>query len=483
MTKTFPRPPVVAILGHVDHGKTTLLDFIRKSSITKNESGGITQKIGAYEVSTGIKGYPTEKITFIDTPGHEAFSKLRARGANIADIAVLVVDIKESVKPQTIESIYHIKSAKMKFIVALNKIDLPGTKKEKAIKDLMKHEVITEEKGGNVIVVPISAKTGQGVNDLLEAILFLSNDLKLSYSPKNPLKAYIIETKKDKRGIVASVIIKDGLLTVGDFVYCNETRIKVRAIINDQEKSLNSVLPSTPFELLGFQKLPDVGTILSSTFKEKKKEVLAPAKKMIDLQDLINEKKTKKLNIIIKADSQGSIEAITDSLTKKDNINIILVSVGNINKSDVFLAKASKAIIIGFSVGLNLQVKDLAKQENIVIKNYKIIYELLDELHEVANLIKEKEKKQKNIKGIAKILATFIIDNQTVYGTKATKGKVNLGDTGEIYRENKLIGTTKLSSLRIRAKSVNEIKKDQEAGMVFEPRLDIKIGDVVKFIL
>ncbi len=481
-----PRPPIVTILGHVDHGKTTLLDYIRKSRIAEKEYGGITQKIGAYEIKTGIKGYKIDKITFIDTPGHEAFTKLRARGANVADIAILLIDAKDSLMPQTIESIYHIKSAKIPFIVALNKIDLPEANPEKVKNDLMKYEVLVEGKGGKVPVVEISAKTGKGVNDLLEMILLISADLGLTFDDQNSPLGYIIETKKDKRGIVATVVLKDGHLKIGDIVYCQDKKAKIRSMINDLGQALEKVYPSTPFELLGFEEMPTVGDKITNKpqilKKEEKNNYLSERK--IDFESLLGKPKDeKKLNLIIKADSQGSLEAIDFALKDNKNIEIVLKSVGEITKSDIFLAKTTKAIIIGFSVGLTTEVKELAQQEKIIIKTYNIIYELIEELKEVALMLKEKEEKEKNLKGEAKILATFIIEGEKVYGVKIIKGKISLGDNIEVYRNNKFIGKTKLVSLKIRAKKVNEVKKDQEAGMIFSPTLDISVGDVVKSIL
>ncbi len=479
------RPPIIAILGHVDHGKTTLLDFIRRSRLAKAEFGGITQRIGAYEIDTKIKGYKTSTITFIDTPGHEAFSLLRARGANVADIAILIIDAKDSVMPQTIESIFHIKSAKIPFIVVINKIDLPEANPDKVKNDLMKYDVLVEGKGGNVPTVSVSAKSGQGVPELLETILLLSAEIDLKFSPDNPTKAYIIETKKDKRGIAVSAIIKDGRIKVGDTIYSEDKKAKVRSLINDLGQSLREVLPSTPFEILGFSEIPQVGSLITSQPGAAKKEVETTmvAAKKFDLQQILAPaEEQKKLSLIIKADSQGSLEAINNSLTKKENVEIILEAVGDINKSDVFLAKVSKAIIVGFAVIANSDVVNLAKQEKVIIKTYNIIYELLDELGEVSELLKEKEEKEKSYKGEGKILATFIIERERVYGIKVTKGKINLNDEIEVYRQTNLIGKTKLISLKIRAKVVNEVKKDQEAGVLFSPPLDINVGDVVKSI-
>ena len=484
------RPPIVAILGHVDHGKTTLLDFIRKSNITDREFGGITQKIGAYEITTEFKDYKTNKITFIDTPGHEAFTKLRARGANVADIALLLIDGKDSVMPQTAESISHIKAANIPYIVVINKIDLPETNPEKVKNDLLKYEVLTEGKGGNVPVALISAKTGKGISELIETILFIASDLKLTFDEKNPVQAYIIETKKDRRGIIASVIIKDGTIKIADTVYVNDQKIKVKSLVNDLGKSVSQVLPSNPFELLGFNDMPEVGGMIKtqSSISNNDQTIVNDqqpnVQKVLTLEDVLKVPIIeKKLPAIIKADSQGSVEAIKNSLKDNTNLNIVLLAVGEINKSDIFLAKATKSIIIGFTVKTSHEAESLAKQEKVIIKSYQIIYELLDELNEVANLIKEKEEKEKNLKGEAQVLANFIIEGEKIFGVNVTKGKINLGDTIEVFRKNKPIGKTKLVSLKIRAKTVNEVKKGQEAGMIFGPPLDFLVGDVIKSIL
>lgn len=480
------RPPIVVILGHVDHGKTTLLDYIRKSRIANKEHGGITQRIGAYEIETNIKGYETNKITFIDTPGHEAFSKLRARGANIADIAILVIDAKDSVKPQTIECISHIKSSNIPFIVALNKIDLPDINLEKVKNDLLKHEVATEDKGGKVPVLTISAKTGKGINDLLESILLVSSDLKLKYDINALSESYIIETKKDKGGIAVSMVIKNGKLAIGDIIYTKENKAKIRSMINDVGKQLKQVIPSTPFEMLGFNELPAVGSKITNKqeiLKEKEEDKYEERK--INMDELLgqDQKKEKKLSLIIKANSLGSLDAIISSLKSNPNIEIILGAVGNINKSDVFLAKTTKSIIIGFASNYSFEIGELAKQEKIIIKSYNIIYELLEELNEVAKVIKEKEQSEKSLKGEAKILASFVIEGEKIYGIKVIKGKINLNDELQIYRQNNLLGKTKLISLKQRAKSVKEVKKDQEAGILTNPQLDFRVGDVVKCIL
>jgi len=484
-----PRSPVVAILGHVDHGKTTLLDYIRSSRIAAKEQGGITQKIGGYTAKTDIKGYPINEITFIDTPGHEAFSQLRARGATVADIVLLIIDAKDSLMPQTIESISHIKQADVPCIIVLNKMDLPEAKPEKVKNDLLRHGIMVEGKGGSIPVAPISAKTGKGVSDLLETILFLATDKQLSYDPQSELEAYVIETKKDRGGISVSIIVKNGTLHVGDMIFAGGVKTKVRSIMDDMRVSLKEVTASQACEVLGFETAPLVGSKITAHPQiETTEGTAAPAvalKKGFTAEDFfaVPQKEQKKLSILIKTDSQGSLEALQAILSQNPNIEIILSGVGDIHKSDIYLAKASKAIVIGFNTHVDQETKDIAKQEKVIIKSYTIIYELLEELEEVALLLQEKELSEKNLKGEAKILATFEIEGEKVFGTKLNKGKFELGDMLEIHRNNTIIGKSKLVSLKMRAKRVEEVKKEQECGMILSPALDIRVGDVVKCIL
>ncbi len=481
------RPPVVVVLGHVDHGKTTLLDYIRKTHIAEKEYGYITQSIGAWEIDTKLSDYPTSKITFIDTPGHEAFSMLRARGAAVADLAILVVDAKESVKPQTVESIHHIKQSKIPFIVALNKIDLPDANIKKTMIDLQKHGIITEQLGGEVVAVSISAKTGAGVKDLLEAILLLASDLGFSWQ-EGKLEAYVIETKKDRRGIVASVILKNGKMKIGEFVYVGSQKIKVRGMFNDLGKPIKEAIPSQPVEILGFEEMPEVGSLVS--FEPAKKQEEERVEKSIssqqtapfDIEAMFGEKdKTKRLKVIVRTDTQGSLDAIVGKLSKNERFEVVLSGIGPITKADVFLAKTSKAIVIGFNVEPTEDAQSVAQDLKVPIRTYKLIYELLEEIEEVADLLERKEEEQK-IKGEVKILATFIIQGNRVFGGRVVKGKIELADEGVVYRGERELGSVKLVSLRIRAKPVKEVKAGQECGMMFEPELDLKEGDVVKFI-
>lgn len=474
------RPPVVVILGHVDHGKTTLLDYVKKTNRAAKEVGGITQSIGGFEAVVPVKGYATNKITFIDTPGHEAFTKLRARGADVADCALLIIDAVDSVMPQTKESIFHIKNAKIPYIVVVNKTDLPGASIDKVKKDLLKEEVLVEGLGGDVPVMPISAKKGEGVAELLEAILVLTSLHEQTFSPEAEMKAYIIESRVEKGGIAASAIIKDGTLKVGDTVFAGELSAKVRALFTDDGKSVSQVMPSTPFVLYGFSALPEVGIEIGKNKSLVSKKSQEPETQEKDMRQMLVDQKKKTLKVIIKADSQGSLDAVLASLLKNESIEIMLSGVGEIAKSDIFLAKVSKAIVIGFGVQAPKAVSELAEQEKVIIKTYSLIYQLLEELTEVSHIMMEKEIKEKYIKGEAKVMASFIIEKEKIAGIKITKGKVNIKDQIELFRGDRLVGKAEVVSLKHRAKDMNELKKDMEGGILFYPVLDFNIGDVIK---
>lgn len=477
------RPPVVVVLGHVDHGKTTLLDYLRKTKQTENEAGGITQSIGAYEVEVPTSGYDIGKITFIDTPGHEAFSRLRLSGASVADIAVLIVDAVDSVMPQTIESISHIKNAKIPFIVAINKIDLERANVDKVKRDLGKHDVLVEGSGGEVPVVSISAREGTGVNQLLETLLFLAQLSQFKYDTDNPPQAYIIESKKDRSGILVSAVLKDGILKTGTVVYTSTTSTKIKALLDEYGEKLALIEPSTPCQIMGFDDLPEPGTLLTTLEQVLESEKLEEPKKTLPLTAidfLRDEDDRKKLKVIIKTDTQGSLDAIVQTLSKNENVEIVLASIGTISKSDVFLAKVTKAIVVGFVLTPDKNVIDIAKQEKVVMKTYSIIYEMFDELNEVSRLIEEREREEKQPKSEAKILANFIIEKERIAGVKVTTGRINLGDEIEIFRGEKLIGKAKIASLKTRARNMDEVKKGSEAGIIFYPQLDFNIGDVVK---
>lgn len=482
--KLMYRAPVVVILGHVDHGKTTLLDYIKKTNRTEKEVGGITQSIGAFSVEVPTSEYASNKITFIDTPGHEAFSKLRVRGAEVADCAILIVDATDSVMPQTKESLFHIKSAAISYIVAANKIDMPGANVEKVKQDLVREGVLFEGMGGDVPLLQISAKVGTGIKELLEMILFIASLKELTYSTENPLKAVIIESKKDKAGMVISAIIKDGVLKVGDEIYAGSQKAKVRALIDDEGKSLREVVPSTPFTLLGFKDLPEVGVELTQEpVVSEQKEIKANPNTMTTAglpTDFFAKVEKEKLKLIVKTDTQGSLDAVLSSLAKNDMIEVVLAGLGEISKSDVFLARVSDAIIIGFSTTPSKSILEFASQEKIIIKTYSLIYELLDELTEVSELMAEKELAEKQAKGEAKIMATFIIEKEKIAGIQITKGKINVKDEIQLYRNDKLMGKAKITSLRTRARDVDELKKGMEGGVLFYPLLDFSVGDMIK---
>lgn len=475
------RSPVVVVLGHVDHGKTTLLDFIRKSNVALKEEGAITQKIGAYVAKTVIKGYPVSEITFIDTPGHEAFSKIRSRGATVADIAILLIDGVESVKPQTIESIAILKQSKIPFVVALNKMDLPNFSPEKVKKDLLRYEIMVEGFGGSTPVIPISAKTGSGVQDLLEAILFISAERKLVGDKSGELEVYVIEVNITKAGIAVSAIIKNGSLTIGDMVFSNNEQAKIKSLVNDAGERIQTVIPSMPFTLLGFTKAPQVGDRLKTTFFEGKKEEIVQKSNIATLENLLDAPdEKKKLLVIVKADNQGSLEAISDMLSTHESIIIEQSGIGEVSRSDVFRAKVTGAIIFNFNQPIGKDVVQIAKDEKILIRTYSLIYKLFEELEDVLEFMKEKDEKLSRFKGQAKIVANFLIDSQPIAGISVLTGKIAVDMELEIYHGETLIGTTRVQSLQQKTKTVKEIKKNEEGGLAILPQLDFKVGDMIK---
>ncbi len=474
------RSPVVVVLGHVDHGKTTLLDYIRKSRLADKEAGKITQSIGGYEAQVPIKGYHTESITFIDTPGHEAFTKLRSRGADVADIAILIVDATASVKPQTIESISHIKQAKLPYIVAINKVDAKTANVDRVKADLAKHEVMTEGYGGDVPAVPISALKGDGVKDLLEAILIISAENEFTYSESADLEAYIVETHQKKAGITASCIIKNGVLNIGDMVFAGDKEAKIRALITDTGERVKKVQPSMPFVLLGFKDIPDVGLRLTTKVGEAHESEIFKKKQADPFSEFFQDEHEEKLKIVLKADSQGSLEALIPNLQKNENLDIILSSVGEIAESDIFLAKVSGAIVIGFAVNISKPVETVAQTEKVVVKSYSIIYKLLEELEQVSELLKEKEERSRTFKGEAKVKAIFNIEGSKIAGVKVSKGRFDLHDRAELYRNNELKDEALVTNIKQRAHTVETLKKGEEGGLLLDPELDVKQGDVIK---
>lgn len=489
------RPPVVTIMGHVDHGKTSLLDVIRKTHVTLTEAGGITQHIGAYTVD--IKG---SKITFLDTPGHEAFTSMRARGAMATDIAVLVVAADDGVMPQTIEAINHAKAAKVPIIVAINKIDKNNANPDKVKQELTEYGLVAEDWGGDTICVPVSAKTKVGIDNLLEMILLVSEMGELKANPDRLAKGIVIESKLDKgRGPVATILVKNGTLNVGDPVIAGVACGKVRAMFDDKGKKIKKAGPSIPVEVIGFDQIPDAGDILYALKDEKsarqivenriaenRSKMVTEAQKVSleGLFDQIQQGKVKDLNIIVKADVQGSVEAVTQSLQRLTNekikVNVIHGGVGAISESDVILATASNAIIIGFNVRPNSNALALAEKENVDIKTYRIIYEAIDDVEAAINGMLEPEYKEV-VQGRAEVRATFKVSSVgTIAGCYVTEGKINRNNDVRIIRNGIVINEGKLGSLKRFKDDVKEVAAGYECGLSLEKFNDIKEGDIVE---
>lgn len=463
------RPPIVTILGHVDHGKTSLLDAIRLTNVASKEQGGITQHIGAYQID--FKG---KKITFIDTPGHAAFVKMRARGASVTDIVVLVIASNEGVMPQTVESINHIKFAKVPFLIALTKIDLPDSNPEKIKKQLVKEGVLVEGYGGDTVVVEVSAKTKQGLDNLLEMILLLSEMSELKGDENKPLEAVVIESKIDKgKGPLASVIVKNGSLKQGEEITAGEIKGKVRAMFNDKGQLIKIATPGMPVEIMGFQKVPEVGTRVSLGSQPLIASVEETPEEGEQVQ-LGNDKEEKRVKIILKADTKGSLEAINNSLP--EGIEILNSSVGGISDSDVLLAKSSQAIIIGFNVNADKEVTKLSEVEKVNIKTYRIIYELLDELKEVLEALNAPEPEEKAL-GTASVIAVFKSDNGNIAGCKVTSGRLVRGDRVRLDRNKAPLAFTKIKSIKHFKDDVDKATVGMECGIFFDPKLDFEAGD------
>lgn len=456
------RPPIVTVMGHVDHGKTTLLDYIRKTSVAAHEHGGITQHIGAYQVEIDTKE-GKRKITFVDTPGHEAFAKMRSRGAAITDIVILVVAANDGVMPQTIEAIKHIKDANIPAIVAINKIDLPDTKVEKVKKQLAKNGLLVEGYGGDVVTVEISAKTGKGVPELLEMISLVADMEPVKSDPVGELKVSVIESRLDKKlGPVATVIVLNGTLNVRDTIDLGGVKSRIRALISDAGKKILSAGPGTPVEITGLGKVPEIGESTKSTGGEKETK---------EVQSSEN-----KLKIILKTDVIGSFEAIKYSIPPE--IEILNGGTGDIFESDILFAKTSKAIVIGFNVKLSPQVEALAQTERVNVKLYYIIYELLDEIKEVVELLNNPSALEE-IVGRARIVVKFATSAGEVAGSKVTEGKISRGDKIKLIRQDKEVGTAKVKALHHLKKDIPKAEVGTECGILFHPNLDFQIGDMV----
>lgn len=489
------RPPVVTIMGHVDHGKTSLLDMIRSTHVTSTEAGGITQHIGAYQVETH-----GQKITFLDTPGHEAFTAMRARGAQITDIAILVVAADDGVMPQTIEAIDHAKAAKVPIIVAVNKIDKPEADPERIKQELTNYGLVPEEWGGDTIMVPVSAKKGIGIDDLLDMILLVAEMAELKANPNRNAKGKVIESKLDKgRGPVVTLLVQAGTLHVGDFLIVGTTQGRIRAMFDYKGRSLKTAGPSMPVEILGLNEVPEAGDdyiavdneklakqVADKRQKEKHQQEIARNTK-VSLEDLfaqIKEGEIKELNIVLKADVQGSIEAIRQSLEKLGNdevrVNIIRTAVGGIREADVMLAAASNALIIGFNVRPDANARKLAEKEEIQINTYRVIYEAIEDVKAALSGMLDPDIKEVEL-GQAEIRSIFKVPKVgAVAGCYITEGKFTRSARVRVVRDGVVIHEGNLASLKRFKDDVKEVASGFECGLSIERFNDIKEGDILE---
>lgn len=490
------RPPVVTIMGHVDHGKTSLLDAIRHARVAAGEAGGITQHIGAYSVQTESGQY----VTFLDTPGHEAFTAMRARGAKVTDLVVIVVAADDGVMPQTREAINHAKAAEVPILVAINKIDKPNANPQHVKNQLMEFGLVDESLGGDTIMVPVSAKTKVGLDTLLEMILLQSEVLDLKANPDRKAKGTVVEAKLDKgRGTVATVIVSEGTLRVGDALVTGMQSGKIRAMQNDRGEKVDEVLPGFPVEIIGLTGIPDAGdefdVVENETAakeianhrlqKDREKELTKSAKvRLEDLFSKANQGELKELKLVIKADVQGSAEAVSEALAKlstpKVTVNVIHSGVGGINGNDVMFAIASNAIVIGFNVRPELKAAEMAQQQGVDIRLYSIIYEAVDEVHKAMEGLLEPTRREKNL-GHAEVRNIFTVPKiGTIAGCFVVDGKIMRSSQVRLLRDSKIVYTGKIGSLRRFKDDVREVEKGYECGLSIENYTDIKQGDVIE---
>ncbi|SHH99948.1 translation initiation factor IF-2 [Sporanaerobacter acetigenes] len=490
-----PRPPVVTVMGHVDHGKTSLLDAIRKTQVTRSEAGGITQHIGASTVNIKNK-----KIVFLDTPGHEAFTAMRARGAQVTDLAILVVAADDGVMPQTIEAINHAKAAGVPIIVAINKMDKPTANPDRIKQELVEQGLVPEDWGGDTICVPVSARNGEGIDELLEMILLVAEMQELKANPDRRAVGIIIEAQLDKgKGPLASVLMQKGTLNVGDNVVSGSAYGRVRAMLDDKGKRVKKATPSIPVMILGLSEVPEAGEYLYSVEDEKTARIYAEAIKqkrreeqlkvnqkvsLDDLFDQIQAGEVKDLNVIIKADVRGSIEAIKQSLIKLENeevkVNIIHGGVGGITESDVMLASASNAIIIGFNVRPTLNAMDIAKRENVDIRTYRIIYEAIEDIQSAIKGMLEPTIVEEVI-GRAEVRATFKVPSiGMIAGIYVLQGKLTRNCKTRLLRNDVVIFEGNVSSLKRFKDDVKEVQSGYEGGLGLENYNDVKEGDIIE---
>ncbi len=493
-SKLVKRPPVVCVMGHVDHGKTSLLDAIRKTNVIAKEAGGITQHIGAYMVQLPSG----EKLTFLDTPGHEAFTSMRLRGAMATDVAILVVAADDGVMPQTVEAINHAKAAGIHVIVAVNKIDKPGANIDKVKQELSEHDLVPEDWGGNTIFVPVSAKTGEGIQELLEMVILDTEILELKADPDRKARGLVIEAKLDKgRGTVATLLVQKGTLKVGDHIAMGESYGKVRAMLNDRGEKVKSAAPSTPVEITGLNGVPNAGEVFvafdndkeakafAAVFvEENKKKLLAGTRKKTNLDDLFDQMKAgelKELEIIIKADVQGSVEAIKDSLEELSNdevvVKVIHSGVGNVNESDAILASASNAIIIAFNVQADAVARDTIEHEKVDMRTYNVIYNAIDDVENAMKGMLEPIYEEV-VTGHVEVRQTFKASGiGVIAGSYVLDGTVQRGAKIRLSRDGEQIFEGNLASLKRFQDDVKEVRSGYECGIVLEGFQDIKEGD------
>lgn len=452
------RPPIVTVLGHVDHGKTTLLDALRKTKLADREAGGITQGVGASKIKTD-QGF----ITFIDTPGHEAFSQMRERGAKVADIALLVVAADDGPKPQTKEALKYIKDSSTPYIVVFTKTDLPSADLEKAMNLLMQEEVLLEGRGGDVPYVSISAKNGEGLDDLLEMIHLVADVNDIGSSLSDNLEAVVIETNKDNRGPVVSLVVKSGFIKKGDDIYAGSFKARVKGMFDENGKPVSELKPGDPALVLGFSELPEVGNLVSSEpgiaqasdTQSKKKQSL----------------KEGEIGVVLKVKSTGSIDAIVKSLPEE--AKILSSGVGEVTESDIFFAKASNSSIFTFEAKVPNQVKKLADNESVEIYDFKIIYELIDKVKELVKASREE------FTGKLDILDTFPYNKLLVAGCKVIEGKIKATDSLKLFHNDKEKGVVRIKSLRRGKNELTEALAGEECGVLFVPQLDFEVGDTL----
>lgn len=489
------RPPIVTVMGHVDHGKTSLLDAIKKSKVTETEAGGITQHIGAYTVELN-----NEKITFLDTPGHEAFTSMRARGAQVTDVVILVVAADDGIMPQTVEAINHCKAAEVPMIIAINKIDKEGANPDRVKQELTEHGLVAEDWGGDTICVPVSARTKEGIDTLLEMVIITAEMLELKSDPNRRAKGTVIEAKLDKgRGPVASILVQNGTLKSGDSIIVGTTYGRIRAMIDDKGKKIKSAGPSMPVEILGLSEVPAAGDRFTVVKDEKTARIMAESRKekerqshfqttnrvsMENLYSQIQEGKVKELSVIVKADVQGSVEAVRQSIEKlsTDNVKVRVIhgAVGAITETDVSLAYASNAIIIGFNVRPDNNAIAIAERDGVDIKTYRIIYDALDDIKSAMIGMLEPEYKEV-ITGRCEARQVYKISNVgTIAGCYVLNGKITRNCGVRVIRDGIVIVESQLASLKRFKDDVKEAASGYECGLSIEKFNDIKEGDIIE---